>query len=751
MRYRVFVLLVLQLCVFTLSFGQGVRQFHVNLDYNDFCLSKTGEGYSILSDRQDVVFKEDTLHPALPYVVISVLIAQNEDYDNCTIQGEDTVVANNIHIVPNPQPIQTDMPVQRTNHFQNVSYERRTYPEAALEYMGAQLTDGYKTLSFLVCPFSYDSSSRTLVFKRNISIRINTVIDKYRSTGYVGGNMREAISKMVINGEELDSLYSFSTSTRNLRTSSSVSYKYLIITNNSLKPAFEELVKWKTFKGVRSKIITIEEIASSYTGADLQEKIKQALIDYYNGSYSGLEYVLLGGDVNIVPARMCYIKCGSTVDTTPADMYYACLDDITWDSNSNGVYGEVEDGIEFSPELFVTRLPVRNISDASSYIRRVIAYERNPKKDFWHNNILMGGCKICSNFFVDGDSISDAQYKGEKCYNNCIAPHWDGSRIRFYDTATDLPGGASYQFNAENIQEQLSKGYNFVDILTHGNYTLWATEEGYRYNTNHASSLYNDGYTFILTKACNTNAFDKAEPCLSEAFLRNSHGGILGYIGCSRSNWGWPGMGTDPSDLFDEDFCSLLFSKDEVNFGKIAIQAKCSAYELAVYEGAIRWLMMGMNPLGDPEIPVYTDAPLWFGDISVNVENGTITIDSHTPGCRFCLTDTNDDDYYVIQNGSRANMRNDRNSYQVCITKPGYIPCTVIIGYNLFLQDKTIEGDVRYFSTNIAMGENVSTQMPQSPVRIADGSRVLISKKREALFDRGFSVEKGGTLEIKKW
>ncbi|MBP3788669.1 MAG: hypothetical protein J6I52_03525 [Prevotella sp.] len=753
MHYRLLVLILLQLCILTPSFAQGERIFQLDLKYNEFCLTKTDKGdFIIQSDRHDVVFKTDSLQPALPFVSVSILIAPNEVYRGFQLQGEDSLVQQNILIAPNPQPIPTYASVLDNKNKVSVSYNEKQYPVAVCEYQGTQLTDGYRTVTLLICPFTYDTTSGNLFFKQNLHIKLATTKSSICDKSFTGTNMREMISRRIINSEELATLYPLSSSLRHVQSNATAQYEYLIITNNALKPTFEELSSWKTFKGVRSKVITVEEIYSAYTGADLQEKIKCALLDYYDGTYHGLTYVLLGGDVNIVPARMCYIECGNRVDTTPADIYYACLNgDITWDGDGDGIFGEVEDDVDLSPELYVTRIPVRNQSDARSFVRRIISYERFPKKDSWHNTILMGGCKIKANVFFDGDSISDSQYKSEKCYRNYIAPYWNGTRVRFYDTATDFPGGSDYQFNATNIQEQLSKGYNFVNISTHGNNSMWVTEEGLSYYMSSAASLHNQGYSFIFTIACNTNSFDKFDPCLSEAFMRNSQGGIVGYVGCSREGWYLNEFQSGASEIINEDIYALLFSSSKKNFGKIVQDAKVSSCSFDLSYGTFRWLLLGVNPLGDPETPVFDVTPQSFGDIDVSILNGSVTIKSHLSGCRFCVSDENDEDYYIVQNGNEISVRNDRETYKICITKPGYIPCTVIIGYNQYLQNQTIEGDVRLFSTNVAIGENVTNLTTPSPVYIVNGGNLVISKKGEALLDKGFSLEQGGTLEIKKW
>ncbi len=54
---------------------------------------------------------------------------------------------------------------------------------------------------------------------------------------------------------------------------------------------------------------------------------------------------------------------------------------------------------------------------------------------------------------------------------------------------------------------------------------------------------------------------------------------------------------------------------------------------------------------------------------------------------------------------------------------------------------------MRLFSTNVAIGENVTNLTTPSPVYIVNGGNLVISKKGEVLLDKGFSLEQGGTLK----
>jgi hypothetical protein len=71
------------------------------------------------------------------------------------------------------------------------------------------------------------------------------------------------------------------------------------------------------------------------------------------------------------------------------------------------------------------------------------------------------------------------------------------SKVSFYDTGTDFPEGANYDFNATNIQKELSKGYTFVNEDSHGNYSFWETE-GPNYTVSHAETLNNSIILLLL-------------------------------------------------------------------------------------------------------------------------------------------------------------------------------------------------------------------------------------------------------------
>jgi len=128
-----------------------------------------------------------------------------------------------------------------------------------------------------------------------------------------------------------------------------------------LLPSFLPLLEWKELKGLHCKTALVEEIEATGTGLDLPEKIRNYIRDCYLSE--GTQYVLLGGDDDIIPARGVFGEVGNYLDhSMPCDLYYAALDG-DWNSDGDSVYGEPNDGVgggevDLLAEVLVGRAPV---------------------------------------------------------------------------------------------------------------------------------------------------------------------------------------------------------------------------------------------------------------------------------------------------------------------------------------------------------------------------------------------------------
>ena len=770
MKKRNYLLLVFW-GISVICVGQKVRNISLHYNAEDFSIGLNSAGQLTINSTKHIIsFKSNTQLPALPYIGVNVLVAPSEEYVGYSLSGYDTLIREGIDIAHNPVGVPSNVPINTLQTNDSTPYQAGVYPTRYIEYAGSSKMGGYKILSFLICPFKYDATNKHLFF---ISDFVLTLSTRGEPTGGISGRMAGEVEKMVINNYEIDSLYNKKKTLDNksYEDRSSQMYEYIIVTNEALKPTFQKLADWKTQKGVLTKILTVEEISSGYSGNSLQAKIKNALKYYYDNTQHALTYVLLGGDTNIVPALLCYGRYWyydySTNPATlvnyytnaPTDLYYGCFDTMEWDNDCDGVYGEIEDYVDILPEIFISRVSVDNESHATTFVNRVISYESNPNWNNYTSKALMVGSKTYENYYDAAicDSVSDSHYKSDWLYDSYIDPYWNGigTKVRFYDTGTDFSGGANYQVNPSNLQTQLSKGYGFVHVMTHGEDMSWSLENSTFYSNNEAFDLNNPGPTIILTSACHTNAFQWGSYCLSEALLRNANSGILAYVG--SSHYGWYQNHIDslgPSNKLNGEIFKRIFSNSNNNYGRIVAEAKnvfkpyCYGYNFMY-----RWLLFFVNPMGDPEMPIFTTTPQSFSNIVVSNSGGVISVNTNVSDCRICITGRNNNTTFLVgkDTSTLSSSVLTNGEYNVCVTKPGYIPYNVRIGINqdVYIQNETFATNVGIIAPNVKIGKDVNTTATQGPVTIENG-KMNIKLQNEVLIKNNFEVKLGAVLEIKQ-
>ena len=763
-----------------LSYGQNTKRVTLEFNAEDFEFQQDEAGcFVILSGTHNYHFKSDTLQPALPFLEYNVLISNTEGYSSHSVSESKILIRNNVDMAHNPVELPTNMPAPMPTYKRAPSYSQETYPNVNVEFAGTNEGGGYKLLSFHICPFEYDAQNRKLYLKTKIiiDIKLNNglPISSTSAQNVQSSSLKEQIRQIVVNPEDIE----YDEVPKRSRTSDAeltlqTGYEYVIVTSNQLKSAFQALADWKNRKGIRSKVITVENIMSTYTGLPKPEKIKRALADI-----DGLSYVLLGGDTLNVPTCMCFIGIQSdTSCITPADSYYACLGTMNWDANGNGLYGDTIDNVSLLPSLNVSRAPVATIEDAQTFVNRIIGYESAPDTTDWEDNILMGGKSLgykvdnqhhdyyFYNYYTTGDSVSDTQHWSQTIYDtyinpsNASYPSWDGDRVRLYDTHSDVSVSGNYIFTYSNLQTEMSKGYTFVDIMTHGWIYAWTVEGNSYYEWGHANRLNNAGYTIVTTTACSTNAFDfntiyhnHGLWCLSQHFIQNPQSGVLAYWGTSRENWYTPRtLSLGPGAIFDGLTYRKLFEDRYHRMGKATTAVKIEKMSSATggYSSA-RKVWMGLNLMGDPEMPVYLSKPKSFQSVNIKFVNDNVYVDAGTDGFDICFINQADStEYYIAReiDNSSVSFSGLCGIYDVCITKPGYIPYTAVCGDSLYLQNITLTGTKSYVTDNAMIGSNVTAKVSQGPVVVSNGITTITANQR-AVITKDFEVTQGAQFIIK--
>lgn len=744
------LLLLLAFCFLQLDANaESSKTVSVSFDKKDFNLSYDEQGMlCIESNVYNIDYGTDYTAPGLPMIPINVLIPNGYTYQDVSISQSKTLYLGNVLVAQTPIPVPTStstniqMPIAK--------YGKAYYPQSPVKYVNTNDFDGYNVVSFLISPFEYNTENKCLYFTNKFTLNIHMAECATRTTSSysVNGRLVDVVKSIIVNAEDIEN-----TSTELLSTNAETDHiDYVIITSSTLKEAFSPLVTWKRTKGIRAQVITLEEINSHYEGNTVPLKIKTCIKNLYKNN--GLKYVLLGGDDTVVPVQRCYGIVNNDNDysdtTIPTDLFYACFSgNFNWDADGDGICGETTDNVNLTPSVFVTRVPVRTVSHVNAFVNKILQYERTPTANGWNNNMLMAGTKLWNN--------GDAEAKGQNLFSDYIAPYWKGGRKRFYDTATDFSGGATYDLTATNIQNQLSQGYAFVDMITHGNQTKWSTEKGASYSTSYGSSLTSGKPTIITTMACLTNAFDSStkggaqDPCLSESLIRNANNGVIAYLGCSRYGWGFSNTTSiGPSLQYEAQFYKALLTPTitDKNLGVIVTTAKAAMASKCTSDGAMRWIQYGLNPIGDPETPIFINTPQSFTNISVEKSSKGVIVNTNVSGCRVCVMDSNGGDYYnVLTNVQSATFTNTPSNVSVCVTKQGYIPKIINITDNVvYIQNETVVGPKNINADTVKIGSNV-TNSKQTGVVSIDSGNIIINANTITIED-GTTISKNAKLII---
>ncbi|MCD4819913.1 MAG: T9SS type A sorting domain-containing protein [Candidatus Cloacimonetes bacterium] len=364
---------------------------------------------------------------------------------------------------------------------------------------------------------------------------------------------------------------------------------YLIISPDQFLSAFDNLIEWRRLTGFETYQVTISEIEANFTGIDLQEKIRNCIRSYYY-EYQ-INYVTLGGDTDFIPERIGFaFDCGYGNDdenNLPADMYYGCLDG-NWNANNNDIYGEVEDDVDYFPEVNIGRIPAENISQIENYSERLINYE----KGILENYNSAGGLSM--ELWSDSQSELCQQYIYEQYF-----PH-------YYEI--DFLYGSG---NTENTAyEMLNNNQNIVQHTGHAGTTALVLENGL-INTENISNLNNEYGGIFYSIGCWSAAFDYSS--IGERLMITEDKGFLGYCGNSRYGWGAPSAaGFGFSEFYQKEFFKLLFWDDITYFGELNSLQKIPFVPYFGGTSVYKWVAYELNALGDSAFRLMKDNPLEF-------------------------------------------------------------------------------------------------------------------------------------------
>ncbi|MGB3341267.1 MAG: C25 family cysteine peptidase [bacterium] len=397
------------------------------------------------------------------------------------------------------------------------------------------------------------------------------------------------------------------------------SFDYVIITRNYLFSAFDSLVDWKNGLGYTVKLVDYDSILAQYPGTQAPDKIRNFLIDKYDTW--GIHYLLLAGNVDVIPMKICFPDPGHNYDT-PTDYYYAELTD-DWDSDNDGYYGEYEeDSIGFVPEITVGRFPYNDAATLNSIVRKTLDFEMDTGS--WKNRALL---LAAFNNFENEDNTGWPACDGAalmEYMKDSLLSGW--SYTRMYEEAGLCPSSYPHEqpLTQGNVVAEWSSGnYAVTNWSGHGNPSgayrkYWAYDDGDSIPEDFEMawetfidmydppSLDDDHPSIVFAASCSNAGGDDN---LARELIAN---GASGIVAATTYGWYTPGW-EDPSTgnimSLDYYFYHYLIA-DGKKVGDALFDAKMYYFNYLYYPdpwaGDPEWTpqqnMLDYNLFGDPSL-----------------------------------------------------------------------------------------------------------------------------------------------------
>ena len=587
--------------------GSGlIRDFEQNVKFARPTVGKATGSFSVdlgaYYDRVDLAglatWDAEPGAPLLPVRPLRILIPYNERVIKIkVIKGHHERrerIAEECYIEPavEPTPISRSKEAKPAAPNPKIYESDSIYPAIPCGDAVIQKIRGYSILSLNLFPVAYRPARRKIAYfpEMQVQIRTQAMDGPGDGIGFVDPGYADEIRRMVENPEVLGTYPAESSSSESQGEVTALppgTFEYVIITNNALRDAavtytFQDLIDIKTALGLTATIVTVEDIYSAYDGTengDNADRIRQFISDAYVNW--GTRWVLLGGDIEIVPQRGVYASTGSYVEQNmPTDLYYACLDG-PWNYDGDGLWGESNDGtnggdIDLSAEVYVGRAPVSNGQELSNFIQKTIQYETvahiHGKRAVWMGEKL--------DDYPTWGSTSSIAIK-----NLCLPNDWNV--IERYDSA----GG----WSGTDFVGDLDDSPHAITHLGHANQTYNA-----RINNSNVAGLSNTDPYFMYSQGCQSGSFDTHDICIAEQHVVSTAGAV-GVVMNARYGWYAPASSPSFSHHYALEFWDAIFNETKISFGQANQDARDDNDFRVLATGVYRWIHFETNLFGDPQ------------------------------------------------------------------------------------------------------------------------------------------------------
>ncbi len=607
----------------------------ISTDKGSITLSEK-DGYDVIRIAGSNALTRDVGAPELPAVQKSFVMPLD-----ASVVGIDITTSQRTELRGKltPYPVQKPVTVGGldggfTEPLDSIYNGNACYPAKRAEIVADYITMGYHIVTVMFYPLEYDPTTKKVIIN-DLAYNIKYSVGPTKrerplaQSDYRATLAKKMVMSMVDNPEDVEKFYNAGSKLK-ARVKRSTANEpvhiptlmddmeeevpdYIIITCDSLRPAFLRLANWKIEKGVTTIIKNIDDIRNEYTGSDLPEKIHAYLQECYHKWGEGL-FVLLGGDTEIIPSRLYnyYNK-----QAFPSDAYYTDLN-ANWNSNNDHVYAETKrDDIKLDRFCFIGRAPVTTLSESFSFVDKILSYEKmsssNVKKEYVMNHLVASAyiSKSEDGMLYDGkqSDIDKELSKYTDINKMCLFDHYNCNCGKHTPATTEYSNRGA-ELTKSNLLAELNgtgkSGLGFFHIVYHMDHSsqryLGASskDKSESISIDDVDKLSNGDYQqIVISGGCSTTEFHK--DCIAEHFVKAKNGGAVAFIG--NANVGYAGE----EEQYGE-FINSLYNGNVTQLG-ILTEKMCRIGKWSTFYLYDTPSFLRLHLLGDPEMPVWSAVP----------------------------------------------------------------------------------------------------------------------------------------------
>lgn len=553
--------------------------------------------------------------PILPFYNVQLLLPFGTGVSSIFAEpGKEISLSTGYNIEPFLEPV-------KLSEINKISTKKQTYDtnyldtRIILETIGTYNFRGYSIFTFNLYPANYYSTNKELTYFENIKVVINLTNDGYANALFRGKQIDEDEASKKIDNVEVISTYK-----QNIAPLNTDDYNLLIITTNSFRDGFLPLKNMHDSKGIKTEIKTINEINGYNGGSDTPEVLRDFIrYEYIN---HGIEYVLIGGDHDIIPSKMLWVQAESGGDETtmPVDMYYGCLDgpfnfdgDDKWGERTDGYNGT---DVDLIAEVYVGRAPVGDSDEVNNFVSKSL---KQMELNYSEGNVLLVGELLWTPPDTYGDDYMDQLV--DICKKNMYTTNGIPSDIYTIEKLYDR-NYPEHNWPVADLINLINNGVKMINHLGHSNY-----DYNMRMTNEDVSLLTNDEPFFLYSQGCMAGGFDDpyGYDCIAEYFTVKSEHAAFAAIMCARFGWGVIGGTDGASQKYHRQFVDAIFGEQIPEIGKANHDSKEDNIKY-INRQCMRWCYYETNLLGDPTLKFYNlenNAPN-KPETPVGVNNGKV-------------------------------------------------------------------------------------------------------------------------------